>query len=178
MGETLSWPNADFLKRPVSESRIVATVSSNKEKKKLACTPNSWLWIFPSLPLYEHFSRPTPTPYLSHCLGSLQNEDELTVLKGAKSFEDLRRQQNSVKLHPTFHAACVARGLLEDDGEWRQCLAEASENPTSPPVCNHPSLLHSVRTWGWKAKGWKKKSDPTTLIPEPPWNVIHRSLNY
>jgi hypothetical protein len=49
----------------------------------------------------------------------------LTVVKGAKSFEDLRRY-NSHQPHPTFHAACIARGLLEDDGEWRQCLQEAS----------------------------------------------------
>jgi hypothetical protein len=49
----------------------------------------------------------------------------LTVAKGAKSFEDLRRY-NSDEPYPTFHAACIARGLLEDDGEWSQCLEEAS----------------------------------------------------
>ena len=48
----------------------------------------------------------------------------LTVVKGAKSFEDLRRYNNDVP-YPTFHAACLARGLLEDDSEWDQCLAEA-----------------------------------------------------
>jgi hypothetical protein len=49
----------------------------------------------------------------------------LTVVKGAKSFDDLRRY-NSQELYPTFNAACIARGLLEDDGEWHQCLSEAS----------------------------------------------------
>jgi hypothetical protein len=49
----------------------------------------------------------------------------LTVVRGAKSFEDLRRY-DSIDPYPTFHAACIARGLLEDDGEWSQCLAEAS----------------------------------------------------
>jgi hypothetical protein len=44
----------------------------------------------------------------------------LTVVKGATSFAHLRHP------HPTFYAACIARGLLEDDGEWSQCLAEAS----------------------------------------------------
>jgi hypothetical protein len=53
----------------------------------------------------------------------------LTVVKGAKSFDDLRRY-NSDEPHPTFHAACIARGLLEDDGEWNQCLAEASQMQT------------------------------------------------
>ena len=27
---------------------------------------------------------------------------------------------------PTFHQACLACGLLEDDNEWRQCLQEAA----------------------------------------------------
>ena len=29
-------------------------------------------------------------------------------------------------VHASFRDACLARGLLEDDGEWRQCLHEAS----------------------------------------------------
>jgi hypothetical protein len=51
----------------------------------------------------------------------------LTVVKGATSFEDLRRY-NTIEPYTTFrvHAACLARGLLEDDGEWDQCLGEAS----------------------------------------------------
>jgi hypothetical protein len=28
-------------------------------------------------------------------------------------------------VHPTFKAACLARGLLQDDVEWDQCLLEA-----------------------------------------------------
>ena len=35
---------------------------------------------------------------------------------------------------PTFHAACVARGLLKDDGEWRLCLQEACEMQTGMRV--------------------------------------------
>ena len=51
----------------------------------------------------------------------------LTVVKGAKSLDDLHRyKKNSDDPYPTFHATCVARGLLQDDGEWHQCLAEAS----------------------------------------------------
>jgi hypothetical protein len=48
----------------------------------------------------------------------------LSAVKGATSFQDLRTV-NGV-LHPTFHAACLAHGLLEDDNEWRQCLQEAA----------------------------------------------------
>ena len=28
--------------------------------------------------------------------------------------------------HPTFRDACLARGLLENDGEWMECLQDAS----------------------------------------------------
>lgn len=49
----------------------------------------------------------------------------LTVVKGAASFEELRSYQGTQ--YETFHAACLARGLLESDAEWRECLAEACE---------------------------------------------------
>jgi hypothetical protein len=29
-------------------------------------------------------------------------------------------------VHPTFKAACLARGLLLDDAEWDQCLSETA----------------------------------------------------
>jgi DNA replication protein DnaC len=48
----------------------------------------------------------------------------LTTVKGVTSWEDLRTYDGVV--HPTFHATCLARGLLENDDEWRQCLEEAS----------------------------------------------------
>lgn len=49
----------------------------------------------------------------------------LTVVKGAGSFEELRTFRNI--RYDSFHAACLARGLLESDTEWRECLAEACE---------------------------------------------------
>ncbi|THH03718.1 hypothetical protein EW146_g10359 [Bondarzewia mesenterica] len=48
----------------------------------------------------------------------------LTVVRGPQSFDDLLTF-NGV-LHATFREACLARGLLADDGEWEQCLREAS----------------------------------------------------
>jgi len=48
----------------------------------------------------------------------------LAVVKGQKSYEGLRTFSNVV--YPMFHEACIAQGLLADDGEWRQCLMEAS----------------------------------------------------
>jgi hypothetical protein len=48
----------------------------------------------------------------------------LTVVKGPTSFIDIRTVDGVV--YPTFREACIARGLLEDDGEWRECLREAA----------------------------------------------------
>ena len=52
----------------------------------------------------------------------------LTVCRGPTSFADLRTYENVQ--HPTFQDACRARGLLQDDGEWNLCLAEASQIQT------------------------------------------------
>jgi hypothetical protein len=58
----------------------------------------------------------------------------LTSVKGATLFENLQHV-NGV-LHPTFHAACLAHGLLEDDNEWRQCLQEAAHMASGYQLCN------------------------------------------
>jgi hypothetical protein len=47
----------------------------------------------------------------------------LTCIKGAISFEDLRTVDGVVQ--PSFREACLKRGLLQDDGEWDQCLSDA-----------------------------------------------------
>jgi hypothetical protein len=49
----------------------------------------------------------------------------LTCVKAATSFEDLYTFDEIC--HPSFKAACIARGLLDDDGEWHQCLNEAKD---------------------------------------------------
>ena len=49
----------------------------------------------------------------------------LTCVKGAISFEHLRTFEGTE--HATFKEACIARGLLEDDSEWHQCLEEAKD---------------------------------------------------
>ncbi len=52
----------------------------------------------------------------------------LTHVAGATCFEDLRTTHRphtpTTVVHPTFKAACLARGLLQDDAEWDQCLSE------------------------------------------------------
>ena len=73
----------------------------------------------------------------------------LITVKGPESWEDLRRFQGV--LHPTFKAACVAPGLLEDDGKWKKCLEEAGDVQTGQQLHSlfviillhcHPSLPH------------------------------------
>ncbi len=52
----------------------------------------------------------------------------LTHVPGATCFEDLRTTHRphtpTTIVHPTFKAACLACGLLQDDAEWDQCLSE------------------------------------------------------
>lgn len=52
----------------------------------------------------------------------------LMVVKGPKSFEDLKSVNGSIC--ETFHEACLRRGLLEDDREWNICLQDAAEIQT------------------------------------------------
>ena len=47
----------------------------------------------------------------------------LLHVPGATSYEHLR-SYNGVT-HDTFQAACIARGLLDDDQEWDRALSEA-----------------------------------------------------
>lgn len=49
----------------------------------------------------------------------------LTIVRGPRSFQDLRTFENII--YASFQEACKARGLLEDDGEWRVCLSEAGQ---------------------------------------------------
>ena len=47
---------------------------------------------------------------------------------GAKSFEDLKRVND--ELFPTFHAAAIAHGLMDDDKEKDKAMDEAAEVKT------------------------------------------------
>ncbi|XP_058790186.1 uncharacterized protein LOC131663673 [Phymastichus coffea] len=49
----------------------------------------------------------------------------LLHVKGAVSFESLRTVENTV--HPTFVAACLALGLIENDEEWKLALEEGTK---------------------------------------------------
>jgi hypothetical protein len=49
----------------------------------------------------------------------------LTCVTGATSFDELYSFQGIQ--YPSFREACIARGLLDDDHEWHQCLGEAKD---------------------------------------------------
>ncbi|XP_035836020.1 uncharacterized protein LOC110888601 [Helianthus annuus] len=48
----------------------------------------------------------------------------LTKVKGPRSFEEIRTYDGVV--YPTFRNACYARGLLDDDNEYIECIKESS----------------------------------------------------
>jgi len=52
----------------------------------------------------------------------------LTVVKGPTSFADLKTFNG--KTYSSFRDACAARGLLESDQEWLECLTDAGEMQT------------------------------------------------
>jgi hypothetical protein len=57
----------------------------------------------------------------------------LSVAKNLQSFDDLQRF-NGV-LYGSIREACLAHGLLEDDGEWRRTLDEAKNIQTGFILC-------------------------------------------
>ena len=73
----------------------------------------------------------------------------VTVVRGPKSFEDLHTV-NGV-LCPTFKEACFRQGLLQDDGEWIQCLEEATVMHTGRRLCAlFASLQQCLYTVLWQ----------------------------
>ena len=50
------------------------------------------------------------------------------------SWENLRTVDGV--LHPSFKAACLALGLLKDDGEWNRCLSDAAGIQTGYQLCH------------------------------------------
>ncbi|CAG8582983.1 4231_t:CDS:2, partial [Acaulospora morrowiae] len=58
----------------------------------------------------------------------------LTVVHGAKSFENLRTVNETT--YETFKDACNALGLLQDNNEWDECLGEASLIKTGYQLCH------------------------------------------
>lgn len=69
----------------------------------------------------------------------------LHVVKGARSFEDMKRVEGVVQ--SSYKRACYLRGLIEDDAEWNDALTEASLSAMPAQIrqlftiiltCGHP----------------------------------------
>ncbi|XP_026430888.1 uncharacterized protein LOC113328003 [Papaver somniferum] len=56
----------------------------------------------------------------------------LNVQKGCKNYNDIKTVGGTI--HLTFKAACLALGLLEDDGEWHRAIQEAAETHTAEDI--------------------------------------------
>jgi hypothetical protein len=81
----------------------------------------------------------------------------LTTVPGATSFEYLRIFEGT--LHPTFKDACIARGLLEDDSEWCQCLRGARHMATGYQLRHlFVTILHDCTPTDPRAL-WEKFAD-------------------
>jgi hypothetical protein len=76
----------------------------------------------------------------------------LTVVLSPKSCEDLRTVNGTV--YDTFHGACFALELLEDDQEWIQCFIEAVVFACGSSLCclfamalTYGGISHSTGSW-------------------------------
>jgi hypothetical protein len=81
----------------------------------------------------------------------------LTTVKGPTSWQDLRTYDGI--LHDTFHGVCLARGLLEHDDEWRQCLKEASSTHAGHKLRSLFSLILRHCTPSQPDKLWEEFKD-------------------
>ncbi|XP_028085778.1 uncharacterized protein LOC114286752 [Camellia sinensis] len=85
----------------------------------------------------------------------------LNKVRGAESFEHIRIVNGVV--HITFKSACIALGLLDDDNEWHEALAEAS-NWASATKLRHmyctmimfSDITNPVELW---ERHWKSFTD-------------------
>ena len=76
----------------------------------------------------------------------------LTVVRGARSFEDLRTVDGVE--YPTFKGACITLRLLEDDGEWIAMFRDGQAFMTGRAfrhlfalALQHTTLTHPLGIW-------------------------------
>ncbi|KAI9103581.1 hypothetical protein K1719_023204 [Acacia pycnantha] len=124
---------AQILAKPrVSESMFIAWMKQNKDDD-LAKT--LYYYEFPQYYAYHHTKRMWKIRKRGFAIGRLTNAAPssgefyylrilLTKVKGPSSYEAIRTVDGAV--HPTYRAACIALGLLDDDCEFVAALKEAS----------------------------------------------------
>ncbi|KAI9123214.1 hypothetical protein K1719_006103 [Acacia pycnantha] len=124
---------AEILAKPrVSESMFIAWMKQNKDDD-LAKT--LYYYEFPQYYVYHRTKRMWKIRKRGFAIGRLMHAAPssgefyylrilLTKVKGPSSYEAIRTVDGVV--HPTYRAACIALGLLDDDCEFVAALKEAS----------------------------------------------------
>ncbi|XP_035838858.1 uncharacterized protein LOC110900400 [Helianthus annuus] len=78
----------------------------------------------------------------------------LTKVKGPRSFEEIRTYDGVV--YPTFRDACYARGLLDDDNEYIECIKESSFTGNGHYLCSLFATLLLSNTLSRPEVVWEK----------------------
>ena len=118
---------SDFLQKTMLTEWFVANEMFEKARSLTYCDfPIAWTWDVKSRSWHprgrgEKIGRVYYVHPLSGELYYLRML--LMIVKGARSFEDLRTYAGC--LYHTFKEACAARGLLGDDSEWYTAFDEA-----------------------------------------------------
>jgi hypothetical protein len=101
----------------------------------------------------------------------------LTVVKDTTSFEDLQTVNDTI--HPTFHAACLALDLLENDNEWIQCLDEAGDMQTGCQLRNLFGVILIFRSPANPVALWNqfrsKICDDLSQVLQRKYHILHPS---
>lgn len=131
-----------------------------------------------------HPLSPRQSAYYVRCL--------LTVVRGPKSFEDLRTIDGVT--YPTFQEACYASGVLTRNNDWNFCFEEACELQVGPAL---RSMFLSALTFGaldktaapriWERFGFRFCDDLLRRIegderlknvPPPDWSEEEMARDY
>ena len=107
-----------------------------------------------------------------------------TVCTDAESFKSIYTIEGI--LHSIFQAACVALGLLENDGEWISCFEEAGHIASGRTQCVlfvcailQGSVLDSLALWNQFAEQICDDLKHTIQnISDIPTDLKHSHLNY
>lgn len=124
--------NTVLTREGIERTMLTAWMETNQtceEARKLTYVefPTKFVWhssekIWTPRKKHESIGR---VVYIHPAAGELYYERILiNVVRGAKSFEDLKTVCGVT--YKKFKDACYARGLLDDDKEWHDCLEEAS----------------------------------------------------
>ncbi|XP_074341801.1 uncharacterized protein LOC141679192 [Apium graveolens] len=99
--------------------------------------------------------------------------------KGSRSFEDLKTVNGHI--HKTFKEACTALGLLQNDNQWHEAIAENSHTSLPPQlramfvnILAYSPISDQLRLW---EANWQCMSDDILIIRRHMLNDPHLYLS-